>query len=548
MKFKFDILKSNAILWLSFLINIVLVMLVFARMEEFHRAMYTNSDTLYMPAIFKDLFIDKTGIKIWHLNGAPNFFPDMLVYFMIRAFTTNFLTASLIFSTLEYLSILFLGVLVIRRVTGVKNPAYASIGVLGMQLFLYVFVLRNDFAYTYYIMATSFHAGAYVMTLVTLYLIIKYIQNTNSLNLFLFAVFSYLGILNDKLFIVMFTIPSGVLLLFLLSKNFRRTGVILLLTTVVTFILAISTYNLLNNVCKSIQMISLEGKTFNLEKVKESYIMLFTQHGWYFSPLDIRGIIDTLAIISLLISIILVIRSFTYQKIFMIKSTSQIIELFYLLFLIVHSVLVFNAPALNGFYPSPAVMRYNIYPLYFNVINFGFLLYKLNAIFQRDKLIAYITYGLALISCVLIVFQTSKLPVAQRVKELANYYPEGVQKIDSIAKSHDLQYGISQYWTAKRTTMFSKQDVRLYHVVPDLGNWYHMTNENWYYEHTRGKYNKPVFTFLLTSSLDEKVISETFKGQVLDTIPFTTPQGNDVMLITEPFVFDRGSRKIKFIN
>ena len=38
---------------------------------------FLNSDTMYLPSIYYDIFKDGNSINTFHLNPAPNFFPDM---------------------------------------------------------------------------------------------------------------------------------------------------------------------------------------------------------------------------------------------------------------------------------------------------------------------------------------------------------------------------------------------------------------------------------------------------------------------------------------
>jgi hypothetical protein len=46
-----------------------------------------NSDTLYLAALYRDIFIDKIPIRAWHVQPAPSFFPDLPAFFVLRALT-----------------------------------------------------------------------------------------------------------------------------------------------------------------------------------------------------------------------------------------------------------------------------------------------------------------------------------------------------------------------------------------------------------------------------------------------------------------------------
>jgi hypothetical protein len=44
------------------------------------RLFFTQSDTLFLPALFSDLHHDLGSFQHWHFPAAPSFFPDMLIY------------------------------------------------------------------------------------------------------------------------------------------------------------------------------------------------------------------------------------------------------------------------------------------------------------------------------------------------------------------------------------------------------------------------------------------------------------------------------------
>ncbi len=96
------------ILPVAFMINILLCIILFATIREDQIPVYFNSDTLYVPSIYHDLFIDGNSFAGWHLNGAPNIFPDMIMYFIIQIFFNSFIPAMLTYSFLEFILLMLL--------------------------------------------------------------------------------------------------------------------------------------------------------------------------------------------------------------------------------------------------------------------------------------------------------------------------------------------------------------------------------------------------------------------------------------------------------
>jgi len=62
IKSGYNNIHNKVIFTISILLNIIFIIFVFANLNEHQIYTYLNSDTLYLPSIFKDLFIDKSGL------------------------------------------------------------------------------------------------------------------------------------------------------------------------------------------------------------------------------------------------------------------------------------------------------------------------------------------------------------------------------------------------------------------------------------------------------------------------------------------------------
>src|SRR3954471_21858303 len=67
--------------------------------------LFLSSDALYLPSLYQDILIDKNSVADWHLNPAPNFFPDMAAYFILRFVCGNFIWSTFVFALLQVLAL-----------------------------------------------------------------------------------------------------------------------------------------------------------------------------------------------------------------------------------------------------------------------------------------------------------------------------------------------------------------------------------------------------------------------------------------------------------
>jgi len=536
-------LSDKIIFILTCLLSIVFVFIVFGNLDEKQIYVYLNSDTLYLPSIFKDLFIDGSTFEVWHLNGAPNFFPDMLFFFIIHLFTSNFILALFIFSLFQYCMILIFAYLFLKSCFP-KIPLYTlSLGFLLMLFFFFVTTINKDFTHTFYLVSVSYHTSIFTMSLVCGWLISMYLRKEETKQLLLYGIFAYLATLSDKLFLVIFIIPTIFWLVFIIKKENRKKIIIFAVVNVIIVFLAITTYNLIRN-SDAIAIISTSGKTLQLENIGSSYKIMLNHHWTYIKCADMRGLIDILALISFLITTILLFRK--VRKIFSkTKITNQeYIESCYLIFIVLSTIITFNVPAINGYYTSWAILRYNVYILYLNILNYIYLAYLISNNYQR--LVKFIIRPLVVVLLLFSLGHGILYAINTRsikgLKSFIYYYPEWVKELDEVCEKNKLQYGVSDYWLAKYITMFSKKNLRVYSVHHNLRPWHHVMNEDWYYGGEKGKFANPEFRFVIANSLDTLSLRQKLNNHIVDTLYLTV---NDLeILVTQPFIFEKGTKDL----
>lgn len=500
---------------LSVLINVVLTIIIFATINEKQIYTYFNSDTLYLPSIYKDLIIDKSGLGGWHLNGAPNFIPDMFLFFIVRSFFNHFIPACFAFSLIQLVIILVLLSVLYKSITNSINYIHLSFAALLMSFFLLVTLANNDFVYTFYLLSISYHLGAFIMLLISLILLFNYIKNNSRIYLTILIILNIVSIINDRLYLVMFSFPIYTLILTLFLKTEKKKQYIkILIYNTISILLGLFLFRMLR-LSGYVHIINLSWKVFSFDNIIPALKIFMNQHTFYLKELDFRGIINLMFIASFFIHLYLLIKNII---LIINKKDFNETEFIYLLIFTSSTFIILITPIINGNYVSWALLRYNIYSLYWGVFSYAFLLYKLST--KTRISLNYLAFIVVIFLCIETIFTIKKINnnnITEGLTNFMTYYPENVKCIDELSEKEDLRFGIAEYWKAKYITMFSKKDVRVYTVMDNLTIWYHVMNQNWYYQNKKGKFANPEFNFVLTNGINKEEINN-YLGIPVDTI------------------------------
>ncbi len=509
------LIYSKCFFFISIFVNIILSIIIFATLNDKQIYVYFNSDTLYLPSIYRDLFIDNNTLNGWNLNGAPNFFPDMLMFFIMRSFFDHFIPAAFIFSLIQIIILLGLLSVFYKKMLPTLGYEHLNVGILLMTFFLLVTIVSKDFVYTFYIFSISYHTGAFLMALLSYIFLVDYIKKENLSSLIILSVVSVISVANDRLFLVMFSLPvfSLVVLLFKKTPILKKIYLILIVNAV-SIILGILLFDYIKN-HTGIEIISLSWKVFKFENIIPSFQVFLEQHLNYIKNMDFRGIINILFLISIVFHLVFLIKNL---KAFFKDKQYIKYELIYLLIFLSATLSVLFMPVINGSYVSWAILRYNIFSFYLAVFSFSYIFMKLDIYFGLKKGItwAFTSFLLIYIGIVTIT-EIKNNNIREGLSDFMNYYPEEVACLDSLARKNDLQSGVATYWKAKRYTMFSRENLRIFTVFENLSPWYHVMNENWYYYEDGNSTQPRKFDFIITDNIDHKNI-EKHLGIPTDTL------------------------------
>lgn len=420
-----------------------------------------NSDTLYLPSIYLDVFSRGHSFFDWSINGAPNYFPDMFLFFLFNAISGNFLLSIVLFTCAQYALIVGLSYALLKPYLKEKTIAVIGLSKILLLLLPLSSLMQNDFEFAFQFLANSYHVGAFINTLLALWLVQLTIAKSSRLYPMLLTLVVTIAFCSDLLFVAFFIVPllGASVLIHLINwkKPEKQTYKILgLLSIGVLF------GQLINRAIVSFTTLRSAGaKTqIKLETIQDSWTVFSTQYTDYLTNFSVNTVFILLLIASFSLAIWKSIRS---------KSNIRFVYLFAVLFLILATI----APIIMGVYFGYDTIRYN-YAIYLFA---PFILAVALHSFGSKKL--WLLHG----GSILLIFIIVGINYNEKQKSaigLMNYTPQKAVEIDALASENELTRGVATYWDAKLLTMFNSKDIFIVNCYDEFTPYEHVSNRTWW--------------------------------------------------------------------
>jgi hypothetical protein len=431
--------------------------------SEANMLFFCSSDALYLPSLFRDLFIEGHSITDWHLNPAPNFFPDMAAYFAIEGLTGNFQLTTIIFSVLQYFTIGFLLQKVFKAVFPNSSFSFPLLILLVTSC-----AILEGFFYSRYlllvwlILINSYHVGSFMCALFCLWMCLRYIDGGSWRSLLLIFCTGILAALSDRIFIVLFTAPV-LFALMVLCKKIQLSKILLLSSAI---ILASGAGYLIFVFLNDKYQYDIPREYLDKDAMLRS-LSVFND--------NLSSLISRRGFFSLLLYIFLLSTAgIGFMTISRFRSFNLRLK-FYSLFFLAFTACVASAPILTATYFSVDCLRYNIFPVYLSGLNCAVLAM---VYLTGPRLRRWGSVTLSLLSVALFITAASTVSI-RSLNAFLDYYPELARETDECASKNGLKQGVANYWVAKKVTMYSRKNIRLLQVYPDLSYYPHVTNDKW---------------------------------------------------------------------
>ena len=487
MRDKFSNFLVISIAWIIFILAFIFIENIF-----FQHSVY-NADMLYLPSLLNDILIENNGIIGWKLSPQVMLFPDIIIYLIIFLLTKNVKYAYILFSIVQLLLLIFSLRYLLSRILKKK----LLINILPV-LIITVFVFFASFSdLISYIMIPGMHIGMLILSIISIAIILHFIKKPSKILLTALLLASFLAALSDKLYVISFVVPMGLVLVFLLfSKKFQTKKAISVL--IVLFVSCI-----LSSLIPLIIDLVLAENSFlypisdyseiSLTGIDNSIVNFFVaMKGLYSWP----GVFFVLTVLlSMIVNIFCFFNNFKNKDNFF---------LYKIIFSFIYLSLFFTAFVMiitNNFFDIVS-LRYLIVPVSLHVIFFVYFVF-IN-IFKRIRL-KYAFYSMIIIILVFI-FYNSNFFRNNNISEIINSQDNLVACLDNHKERYNLKYGVADYWNAKKVTAYSKQGIRLYQVDENIFPEHWHNNKNWYLDIKEESY----YNFIVLDTIKESKAIDQF--------------------------------------
>jgi len=497
-----------------------LVLLVFAVFSD-HPSVYAfffNSDLLYLPTLYEGLFVEGYPLESWYLNPSILLIPDVAIYFLLHFITQDAIISLFSFGVIQHLLILAFMVYVLRNFYREDNWYLASLGALMMFLFLLGSIVDRAFLFASFSLASTIHTGVFVMALLCIALTLDYFNTGKSSRIIWLFVFATLSVLSDRLFILLYIIPVGLLALFLTILYRKRVPLVLFINAGLSVTLGLWLNNYLDG--EYFHLLKLPSVT-EYSNIIPSFRLMMQQIGGEMSKQGVFMYTMILSGISFLVQLYLAIRILVRRDFYSAIS-------FYILYSVIFIAGIFLMPVLTGTYTNIDVLRYNMGAFYLALLNIGFLAGYFIHHGKKSGIRRVAVKSLLVAVVALMSYTGYKNLSTDGLKQFFNYYPQYVQEVDEIARKENLFYGVADFWYAKPITVFSRENLKVYHTFDQMVPYYHSTCTQWYLD------DDHIFNYAVLSSFDDKSAYREY----LDHEGRIVTQGHTEVLVLPPFRYE----------
>lgn len=442
---------------------------------------FFNSDSLYLPALYRDLFEDGGRWRGWHLTPAPYFFPDMALYFLLDALTGPFQHAVIAYAAAQLVLLALATQSLVRTVAPREEAVVAQVAAVAVVAALLLLYAEGHFWMMYLSVLSAIHFSVVPLSLVGLALWLRAFRDGSKGALGLLALLSVLATASDGLFIITFTVPLTVSAAVLAWRwrphAWKRLGAQVLL-------LALATGAGLRLAKKLAgRRASAEYTRLNLELIQEALRQLQAM-----AAEQLRGIPGVVLLwsVAVLAALAVVVAR---RKEWTAPDSPRWGLYAACLFTLLSLGSTTGAVVLTGTFVDASAVRYLVVPLMLPLLGLA-LVAGLARWRRRAAVAALVLVAGAWGTAVL------RRPWRTEGPLLSGFYPDLVRCLDENQARYGLGWGVSSYWHAKYVSMFSRTGLRVNQLHPDGLPYDWINSRDWYLD-PRGQY-----TFVITDELD----------------------------------------------
>ena len=418
---------------------------------------FFTSDTLYIPALMRDLLAEGGSYSDWHLTPSPYFFPDWPMYLVAYAVADggHYYTI-LVFSIFQFALIYLL----LRAIYGEVFKDIRAIACALASMALLVSVSLDAVPFLGDLRLSGHHAGSFVGLLAGVWLALRILRSDKIAMPVVVAlgILAFLMGLSDALFVLQFGLPA----LIAADYLWRRKEITARQFLCVGLLPAISSF---------------AGTRFTLMAMPHDHDFFYRFGLEYFDKnvdrleVLIRVVFEADILPALIIPLfyIVLLGAFLWHAIGgrvlrQDLAASHALAFAVALMLVLLPVILLINIDIPGRYVIPVFAA----PLALFFVPFVLVRRPL-LMLLAPALVGGLAAG------------SIAMTVAPNGFDFENeFYPGEVECLDRILTEKGLTNGISQYWTAKRVTELSRADLKIVSVHNHLGDHRWIISDAWY--------------------------------------------------------------------
>lgn len=443
---------KNKFKYIEYIVLFVLFSLLSVLYLNHQWGILYNSDTMFLTQLIDHLTNGGKYVD-WLIPTTPMYFPDwgvfVISYFLSNNIYIRYLIYSILITILLYLSIrLIYSEFYSREKTIVFSLTSISI---------FLFLATNVISPYVLLLVPVQHAGTFIIGLFYLYIQLKLLnistKNNNNIYFCCLIILSLIMGVSDLLFIVEFIFPiCAIHILMYIKKQISLENLVKFSFIPLTFSV-VGVWLLPYVMPKTILWAYLDHPSISKITVQS------LSNRFQFIKSCFKGILYSYPIfiyIYLVFFIINIIAFFVYffntidKRLLQIVRTKKIFFIchFFIISIVVNIIAFLLLP--NQVSSTP---RY-IEPIFFIPIALFFIIFSFGK--KMDSIMKIIT----VISLIILGYLTLKntITISKKIFTIKNYYSKEIQCIDNALKETG-RYGISDYWTARPITLFSRKNL-----------------------------------------------------------------------------------------
>ena len=205
---------------------------------EIHQILYT-ADAMYIPALYRDIFIDGYKLSGWIVPPSNYFFPDMVVFFLCMFLFNDIVPSIFAYAIIQFLILLFIFFTLFKGIFHEKESRHFAGQLILFAGGVIIFLSGAGFnSATFSLLFVSgFHTGSFLITMICLIFLINLILKKQKRYYFFLFITASAGILSDILFVAQFIIPALLSLIFIALYE-KKTSLIAVITILLSLIFA----------------------------------------------------------------------------------------------------------------------------------------------------------------------------------------------------------------------------------------------------------------------------------------------------------------------